>query len=473
MSSSDAPVVDVPEANAQPSQKKSGDEADVVIKNPTDGPGTLPFTLSLPVNTTVAELKNELCSKYPGSPPIQAQRLIYAGKLLRDGQKLHEFLSPLQQPGTPHTIHLVVSSPQQHRPTTQTNSSSNPSHTSASTSTDGAATGTQAPHLPQFAYNGHFLGGHVPLPLQEAVYAQHLQLVESLIARTLQNAPGAQPDPRVLAQMHAADIAAAAAAGNAPDGGAQPYAVPHQLPHGNGVFPGMVHMHPPVHVQNMPQMNMAAAQHTQTQQHAQEAQQQNAHAQPPHARHPRRFNGFHLDVHIGRLGVQNGMRNQANGQNQPHVRQFVFEIEINWALIAKLFLLVYVLGHEGNSGRLYSLIIAAMGIYLWQTGHLGWLRRVINTALPNPRRLIENLFPQQPEQPGLSEDAPRSPRARQNPYGYPALVLSFVYSFLYGFVCSLLPAWNPQPLPRIDQIVQNPERPQEEPNAAANHDHID
>eukprot|EP00178_Gracilaria_changii_P005469 TRINITY_DN1901_c0_g1_i1.p1 TRINITY_DN1901_c0_g1~~TRINITY_DN1901_c0_g1_i1.p1 ORF type:complete len:474 (-),score=72.83 TRINITY_DN1901_c0_g1_i1:1611-3032(-) len=473
MSSSDAPAVGVPAESESSTPKKSVDEADVVIKNPTDGPGTLPFSLTLPLNTTVAELKGELTSKYPGSPPTQAQRLIYAGKLLRDGQKLREILSPLQQPGTPHTIHLVVSSPQQPRSSTQNTSSSDATHSSASNSADGAAPGAQAPRLPQFAYNGHFFGGQVPLPLQEALYAQHLQLVESLLARTLQNGTGTQPDARMLAQMHAADIAAAAAAANTPDGGTQPYAVPPPMPHGNAVFPGMMHMHPHVHVQNMPHINVAAAQQTQAQQMPPQPQQQNA---PPqhHAQQPRRFNGFQLDVHIGRHGVQNGVRNAVNAPNQPHVRQFVFQIEINWALMAKLFFLVYLLGHEGNSSRLYTLIVFALGIYLWQTGHLGWLRRLLNTALPSPGRLIENLFPQQPQQPAAEQDASGgSQLARQNPYGYPAVVLSFVYSFLYGFVCSLLPAWHPQPLPRIDQIVRNPERPQEEPNVAANHDHVD
>ncbi|CAN8073159.1 unnamed protein product [Agarophyton chilense] len=476
MSSSDAPVVGISPENEQPIVKKLGNEADVVIKNPTDGPGTLPFSLSLPMISTVAELKKELNSRYPGSPPIRAQRLIYAGKLLRDGQKFCEFLSPLQQPGTPHTIHLVVSSPQQARQSSQNAPSPNPVSSPASTSADGGAAGPQAPRLPQFAYNGHFLGGQVPLPLQEALYAQHLQIVESLLARTFQNGTGAQSDPRMLAQMHAADIAAAAAATNTPEGGAQPYAMPPPLAPGNGVFPGMMPMHPDVNVQNMPHMNMAAAQHTQAHQRPlPQNQQQNGQPHHHQPQQPRAFNGFQLDVQIGRHGVPNRIRNALNAQNQPHVRQFVFQIEINWALMAKLIFLVYLLGYEGNSSRLFSLIIVAVGIYLWQTGHLGWLRRIVYTALPSPGRLIENLFPPRTQQPDTQQEdaSQQSPPARQNPYGYPALIFSFVYSFLYGFVCSLLPAWNPQPLPRIEQIVQNPERPQEEPNMGANHDHVD
>lgn len=461
----------------EPASKKQTNEADLVIKNPTDGPGTVPFVLSLPVSTTVRRLKNELCNTYPGSPSVETQRLIYAGKLLRDNQKLSDFLSPHQQNGTPHTIHLVISVPQSQRNSSQTSSAPNPA--SVVNDNTGSTAEAQPPRLPPFAYNGQLFGARaagVPLPLHEPVYAQHLQLVESLLAQALQNgagAPGAPPDPRLLAQIQAADMAAAAAAAGTQDIRAQPYAAAPPLAPGNFMFPGMLPMHPQVPAQHVPPADAADPRTLQQNMHQPPAHQENdANAQRAgQARQPRRFNGFQLDVHIGRAALQNGARNGDNVQNQPHVRQFVFQLEINWALIAKLFFLVYLLGHEGNPRRMYSLIASAIAIYLWQTGHLGWLRRFMNLALPNPRNLIERLFPERPS--SENEDASGNPPTRSNPYGYPAIILSFMYSFVYGFVCSLLPAWNPQPLPRIDQILRNPEHRQEEAALNANHEHAE
>ncbi|PXF43280.1 Homocysteine-responsive endoplasmic reticulum-resident ubiquitin-like domain member 2 protein [Gracilariopsis chorda] len=478
MSSSEQPEPQESVTSGQSTSQKAKSEADLVIKNPTDGPGTLPFVLSLPVSTTVERLKNELCTKYPGSPSVETQRLIYAGKLLSDSQKLREFLSPHQQNGTPHTIHLVISAPQPPQSFSQASTTQNSSPTvndNADSSPD-----AQPPRLPPFAYNGQLFGGQaprIPLHLQEVEYAEHLQLVESLLAQTLQNAAGTPPDPRLLAQMQqAADMAAAAAAAAAAGSQnvrAQPYATAPPLAPGNVMLPGMVPMHPQMPVQHVPPVNMADPR-TLQQNMQQPPTQQGNDANPQRARQagqPRRFNGFQLDVQIGRAGLQNGARNGVNVPNQPHVRQFVFQLEINWALIAKLFFLVYLLGHEGNSRRMYSLIVAAIAIYLWQTGHLGWLRRFVNMALPNPRHLIEHLFPQQPS--SENEDAAGNTPARSNPYGYPAIMLSFIYSFIYGFVCSLLPAWNPQPLPRIEQIVQNPEHRHEEAARNANHEHVE
>lgn len=161
------------------------------------------------------------------------------------------------------------------------------------------------------------------------------------------------------------------------------------------------------------------------------------------------------------------------GQGAPRVRQFVFQFEINWALILKLLFLVYLLGQEGSPRRVYTLLFLAVGIYLWQTNRLGFLRRVVAIALPNPVQLFEMLFPRRdvPEDgndegaDSQNEEAPPRPR-EVNRFGRVVVILSFIYSFFYGFVCSLLPAWRPEPLPRIEELLNPPENQNEEPQGA-------
>lgn len=163
----------------------------------------------------------------------------------------------------------------------------------------------------------------------------------------------------------------------------------------------------------------------------------------------------------------------------PRVRRFVFQFELNWGLIAKLALLVYLLAQDVSTQRLYLLIAVAGAIYLWQTGHLSFMRRMVATALPNPRQLIDNLFPTPAAAPAGDEGVDGVEREAQPPqrmphrFGRTAVVLSFVYSFVYGFVCSLLPAWNPEPHPRMNELLP-PAQPQaNNAQQPAAHEHAD
>jgi hypothetical protein len=51
-----------------------------------------PLTLRVPAASSVAELKARVSSEHPLRPPISAQRLIFAGRLLGDEERLDNVL---------------------------------------------------------------------------------------------------------------------------------------------------------------------------------------------------------------------------------------------------------------------------------------------------------------------------------------------------------------------------------------------
>lgn len=231
-------------------------------------------------------------------------------------------------------------------------------------------------------------------------------------------------------------------------------------------------------------MNAQNVQNAQNAQNGQNQPQNNAPQQP--------LPGMGINVPNG-IGFDFRIQRQNQG-NPPRVRQFVFQFELNWSLITKLAIVVYLLGQEGNPTRVYTLIGVAVLVYLWQIGHLSFLSRFVSNILPNPRRLIELLFPPLPTQNAAQND----PNADQNPpqndptapmsdthlnpnpprhvprFARLAVLISFIYSFVYGFICSLLPAWNPEPLPRIQDLLdrnqQQQQQQQQDPDA---HEHAD
>lgn len=81
------------------------------------------YTLTLPVSTTVADLKGRLAASEYADTPADRQRLIYSGKVLKDNDTLATYKIK-----EGHTIHLVKSAASNQRQNPpQTTSASAPS----------------------------------------------------------------------------------------------------------------------------------------------------------------------------------------------------------------------------------------------------------------------------------------------------------------------------------------------------------
>jgi len=81
----------------------------IKVRNPYSTVGDLIFTL--PVSATVLTVKTEI-SKTPSHPSINNQRLIYAGRMLRElDEKLADFL-PKNDLNATHTFHLIINQQQ-------------------------------------------------------------------------------------------------------------------------------------------------------------------------------------------------------------------------------------------------------------------------------------------------------------------------------------------------------------------------
>lgn len=477
------------------------------VKNPVDAPGSPPFALSLAATATVRDLKAALTAAYPGAPPVPSQRLIHAGKLLSDPDALGDVLGPAA-PNTVHILHLVVSG---QAPPAHSAASAPTASTSAHTAqpTPPLAAGANAtpprmlpPQLPQHApppygmypppyyampYSGVFppppddLGGaqaqafYAPpfAPVDPSLYAAHLQAMESVIADGLAaqaqgqtagayaglaaahaqnqaNAMVAQFDANVRARIEA-DHGLAPGALLPPNLPAHPMAPPFMAraaPPPPQNFPGMTGVPPPVAgaagAAGAPDHGVAAAAVN-----AAAAANAGAAAAVAAAAHGHHHHHHHHPPH-----EHHARAPQAPINRQPRVRQFVFHFELNWGLISKLIFLVFLLGQEGSPSRVYTLAGAAVLIYLWQTGRLGFLRRVTSLVLPSPIQLFAMMFPGAGAN---STDQQASPPPR---YGKFVVIMSYVYSFFYGFVCSLLPAWRPDPLPNMHDML-NAQEPRE------------
>lgn len=59
----------------------------LIVKNPGARGARPPLRLEVPLDgTTIAGVKHALTGLVPGAPPVGAQRLIFAGHLLKNGQ---------------------------------------------------------------------------------------------------------------------------------------------------------------------------------------------------------------------------------------------------------------------------------------------------------------------------------------------------------------------------------------------------
>ncbi|CAO1612876.1 unnamed protein product [Sympodiomycopsis kandeliae] len=112
------------------SQSQSQDQVTVNVK----GPSEIKLTVTIELSATVRELKEAITKQKQDVPP-ESQRLIYAGKVLKDEQPLSEY--KLQNN---HTIHLVKSASV---PSTS-GSASNPSSATPSSSSAAAGGGTSS-----------------------------------------------------------------------------------------------------------------------------------------------------------------------------------------------------------------------------------------------------------------------------------------------------------------------------------------
>jgi len=130
-------------------------------------------------------------------------------------------------------------------------------------------------------------------------------------------------------------------------------------------------------------------------------------------------------------------------------------INIDFGLIVKLILLVYVLSQGGGSERMAILMALAIAYYLYQTGmaRFQFVRFGAPNAQPQPGQAQpaqqQNQQPQQPPQQGQVPAAPQradgeAPQGGGNENVYHQHgVVGEILGFFVPLVCSLFPSWQP------------------------------
>lgn len=473
---------DAAAAAAAPGAGEAGEAGTVqiLVKNPTDGPGTEAFKLSVALARSVGEVKHEIASAYPGRPAPDRQRLIFSGKLLANEAKLTSVLAGFDT-SEPQTFHLVISgAASRASPAAAAVRSSAAAEASASASTataraaagsggaapstnatppapGGAAPAAHAPHQahvgpypPPWAVPGAPGGpapyGYAPPPPPEAFGPVGHYPYPSPAYYPY---PGMQVPPPAEDAEHAYGGRPYEAAGGVPNGAAP--GVPY------GAFNGM----DPNYVRHLQAMHERFLHDLAAQQYGHEFPG----AMPNGPQGPLAGNmayGFNPGAAPAGGGVapdrQGGPAGNGGalaggvavagggGANGPRVRQYVFQFDLNWSLISKLLFLVMLFGQEGSSQRMYGLAGAASIVYLWHTGRLGVLQRIVATLLPTPTQLFDAVVP--PAAPAGADGEPGERREINRL----VVVASYAYSFVYGFVCSLLPSWEPVQLPSMDEV---------------------
>ena len=516
------------------SELGAGSEYNVMVKNPRDNPGSSPFSVNVGRGTTVLSLKQRLQSEYPGSPSVHLQRLIYAGKLLNNDDTVSSiFPSPgahtvhlvvsrdqQQRSSTPNsssggrvTDRVPIGTGGRDgrgANSASTGGAASNANASPSTGAPGGSIPTQEPFvIPNLnGANPYFMG---PPPFsqqhpmyQPALYAAHIQAMERAFAEVIeaqqvfrnaqQVARSSETDTAnyVRAVNEAVARYEAALNNNVNSNnnnnnnnnndinnahpGAPLFAQQNGAPRntfgvgfgfqvGNLNENGEFQPHDPNNAQH-PLHHLANMQQGGAPGQAQAQQQQ----QQPFAP----FNIHHPFGQVPPLNIripQNAPGAAAGGQHQPRVRQFVFQFDLNWSLLLKLALLVFILAQDASPRRVQTLGFLAVVVYLWQTGQLTFVRRMIGMVLPTPRQLFaamginsaqRNEARENNVQSGQQSQQQQQAEQQQRRCSKVTVILSYVYSFFYGFVCSLLPAWNPEPLPNINDLLN--ENPQQDGN---------
>jgi Ubiquitin family len=423
------------------------------IKNPTDGSGSRPFIIEAVLSKTIRELKNDISARYPTRPEASRQRLIFSGKLLPDDAALSGVLAGFDTTA-PQTFHLVISGPAHMnvagsapiRAAEAQGSSSNVDRTGPTQNLSHIHT-----DAPPFPPAGLPMLGDVPFGFQAGTgYPPNVGYPQAMHP---------YPGNMYLAPLPTPPLPEDPATRGIPG---LPFIVPGNFPMADGRHHihdpyGNVGAIDPVYLAHLEAMQQRFAQELAAHHHQQMYHQHQVYNTPHFQPQPGPEGNVGLGAGAGVAGgmVQghaavapvNGPQNAGalgNNINGPWVRQYVFQFELNWSLISKLILLVVLLGQEGSSQRLYVLGGSAVLIYLWQTGRLGVIRRLANIVLPDPAQLFELVLPAR---------APSDNEQRELRVNRTAIAFSHVYSFLYGFVCSLLPSWEPMQLPRMDAIL--------------------
>jgi len=82
------------------------DEVTIIIKSPSSEAGD-PLRLSIPLDSTVLDIKERISQQHPEQPKPKDQRLIFAGKLLLDSLRTEDVLHQ-HDTKQPQTFHLVL-----------------------------------------------------------------------------------------------------------------------------------------------------------------------------------------------------------------------------------------------------------------------------------------------------------------------------------------------------------------------------
>ncbi|KAI9806416.1 MAG: hypothetical protein M1833_003603 [Piccolia ochrophora] len=147
------------------------------------------YVLTLPLSTTIIDLKNKLASPEYADIPADRQRLIYSGRVLKDPDSLDA-----HKVKDGHTIHLVKSASSNQR---QNPSSPAAAATASSGSGAGAGAGPGSAGVPSMATGT----GNNPLAgLTGARYAGHVQLPGAGMFGP-DGGMGAPPDPEQMLSM--------------------------------------------------------------------------------------------------------------------------------------------------------------------------------------------------------------------------------------------------------------------------------
>jgi len=148
--------------------------------------------------------------------------------------------------------------------------------------------------------------------------------------------------------------------------------------------------------------------------------------------------------------IGGGLPNQAQigPQAQPAGQSY-----LNWTLLLKLLVVVYIVSQGGGTGRMVALILGAILIYLYQVGIIKFNLGILRPRQPTPPPVVEGgegvqPVPQVRPVPGdgvregeenntATEARPADPQQRTG-------ILREIENLVMPFVCSLIPSWNPE-----------------------------